>query len=81
MEKAARDVVYIVQHVHEFDDDSEDIKMIGAFTTREAAEQAVKQVSTAEGFRDTPEGFHINAYELDKIHWEEGYITYTYPRK
>ncbi len=81
MEKVARDVVYIVQHVHEFDDDSEDVKMIGAFATLEAAEQAVKQLCTAEGFRDTLEGFHIDAYELDKVHWEEGYITYTYPHK
>jgi hypothetical protein len=67
--------VYIVQHVHEFDDGSEDIKFIGVYSTHQKAEEAVKRLSTQVGFCETQEGFYIDEYELDKDHWTEGYIT------
>lgn len=67
--------VYIVQHVHEFDDGSEDIKFIGVYSTYQKAEEAVKRLSTQIGFCETLEGFHIDEYIVDKDHWIEGYIT------
>jgi hypothetical protein len=27
------------------------------------------------GFRDYPEGFHIDEYQLDQDQWREGFIT------
>jgi hypothetical protein len=71
----ARMKTYVVQHVHEFEDDSEDIKFIGVYSTFEKAEQAVRRLSMEVGFCDTPEGFHISEYEIDEDHWTEGFIT------
>lgn len=67
--------VYIVQHVHEFEDSHEDYKFIGVYSTRQKAEEAVSRLRTKDGFRNIPEGFEIDEYELDEDHWTEGYVT------
>ncbi len=67
--------VFTVQHVHEFDDGHEDLKFIGVYSTRPKAEDAVNRLKSQEGFRDLPEGFEVDEYELDEDHWTEGYIT------
>ncbi len=69
--------VFVLQHVHTFDDGEEDIKMIGVYSSRGQAKAALERVSTAEGFRDVPEGFSIDLYILDEDHWTEGYVTVT----
>lgn len=70
--------VYIVQHVHEFDDDREDIKLIGIYSSIENAQGAVQRLGDQPGFRDTPEGFEIDTYILDHDNWTEGYVTVKY---
>jgi hypothetical protein len=67
--------VFLVQHVHVLEDREEDVKTIGIYSTREAAERAVERLKLQPGFRDTPEGFTIDMYRLDQDHWEEGYVT------
>ena len=66
-------LVFVVQHVHEFEYDTDDIKMIGVYATREDALAAVSRLGTKPGFKETPDGFHISEYELGKDHWEQGY--------
>lgn len=67
--------VWIVQHVHEFNDEDEDVKFIGVYRSQESAERAVERLKLQPGFKDAIEGFHIDEYELDKDHWVEGYFT------
>ncbi len=67
--------VYVLQHVHEFKDGEEDVKMIGVYSTQEQAEAAVGRMRLQPGFSDTPKGFCIDRYPLDQDHWSEGYIT------
>ena len=45
----------------------------------DAAEAARIRTSGLEGFRDAPDGFLIDRYELDRDHWQEGYITVPVP--
>ncbi|GBF07447.1 hypothetical protein DAERI_140108 [Deinococcus aerius] len=66
--------VFIVQHVHEFGDGNEDVKMIGVYSDRASAEAAVERLSRQPGFRDCPEGFHVDAYRLGEDHWTSGYV-------
>lgn len=66
---------FILQHVHEADDGTEDVKFIGVYSSREAAQAAVKRLCRAPGFVETPEGFSIDEYQLDQDHWAEGYIS------
>ena len=70
--------VFLLWHVHEFPDGEEDAKLIGVYSTREKAEQARQRLAVHPGFRELPEGFQVSAYQLDRDHWTEGYVTETH---
>jgi hypothetical protein len=67
--------VYVLQHVHSFQDGTEDVKLIGVYSSRENAQGAISRLSQAPGFSDAPAGFHIDEYQVDKDQWVEGYST------
>ncbi len=67
--------VFVVHHVAsaDRDDSGADIKLIGVFSTRSLANDAVLQLSTLQGFRQFPTSFHIDQYVLDAKYWTEGF--------
>ncbi len=67
--------VWLLQHIHEFDDGSEDVKLIGAFASREEGEAAQAAVASQPGFSEMPQGFSLNECRLGVIYWPEGYVT------
>ena len=77
--------VFVVQHAHSLPDGSDDVKLIGVYATREDALEAIGRLAHQPGFADHPEicdpsnsaeqGFHIDAYEIGKDHWQEGFVT------
>jgi hypothetical protein len=69
--------VYVLQHEHVIEDDMEDVKFIGVYSSREKAQAAIARLSQAPGFAVAVDGFHIDEYQLDKDHWVEGYSTLT----
>jgi hypothetical protein len=68
-------IVFVVQHVHTFKNKEEDVKFIGVFSSNENAKRAVARLKKLPGFSRSPKGFYIDRYELDKVHWEEGFIS------
>lgn len=67
--------VWLLQHVHAFDDGNEDVKLIGVYVSREDAEAAQRTVWQMPGFRETPEGFSISEHRLGVTGWTEGFVT------
>ena len=67
--------VFLLHHVHEFEDGSEDVKLIGVYSSLERAEVARQRVVSLPGFREHPEGFHVDRYLVDVDHWTDGYVT------
>jgi hypothetical protein len=67
-------VVFVVEHVHLIADE-EEVKLIGVYSTRDAAQKAIDRLKVQPGFRDTPTGFSVDEYTLDEDNWAEGYIT------
>ena len=69
--------VFLLWHVHEFDDGHEDLKVIGVYSTRAKAESGLSAVRHQPGFCDLPGGFVIGECRLDPIvpGWSEGYAT------
>jgi hypothetical protein len=67
--------VYVLHHSHDLESEETDIKLIGVYSTKEKAKRAISKLSVQPGFKDTREGFNIDRYEIDKEHWEEGFIT------
>lgn len=68
-------IVFVLWHVHKFEDGSEDEKCIGVYRTKDLAAAAAERLRTKPGFVDAPDGFVIDPYQLDQDCWEEGYTT------
>ena len=47
--------------------------MLGIYSTREEAENAINFLSNKPGFRDSLDDFLIDEYEIDKICWSSGF--------
>lgn len=73
--------VYVLMHAHELDEGEDDIKLIGCYRTEEAARAAISRLLLQPGFRDHPQGFTIDAFELDADHWVKGFITVYTPER
>lgn len=65
--------VWIVFHGEDEEDSPCQMKIIGIFSSREAAEQAVDAVRVLPGFREWPELFHMDEYRIDETHWTSGF--------
>lgn len=70
------DIVYLVEHSYEIGEFDE-IKHIGIYSTKEKAEEVVEKYKLLPGFKNYTDGFYISECELDKNHWEEGFIKWT----
>ncbi|MFK7900988.1 MAG: hypothetical protein AB8B61_09550 [Cyclobacteriaceae bacterium] len=68
--------VFILQHSYDLDG-CDETKLIGVYSTKHEAENAVHRLREQEGFKRTIEGFEIDEYEINKDHWTEGFITLT----
>jgi hypothetical protein len=66
--------VFVLQHCHSVGDDCEDTKLIGVYSSRSTAENALRQMETKLGFAQS-DGFSIDEYELDVSHWTDGFVT------
>ena len=67
--------VFVLHHVHTFDEGDEDVKMIGVYSSSALATLAIERLRLQPGFCDAPDGFTIDKYSVDVDHWEEGYVT------
>ena len=57
-------------------EEADDIKILGLFSTRERAEQAVRSASTQPGFVKALGSFHILQWPLDEKQWVNGPVTW-----
>ncbi len=62
--------VYVLTHSHlvSDEDEDEDEKLLGVFSSAEAAAGAQRQAQTLPGFRDSPKEFATTVYSLDTVH-------------
>ena len=67
--------VYLLWHVHTDDDDVDDEKLIGVYSTEEKAKDAIERLKEKPGFRDYPDGFEICDDVVDRDSWTEGFIS------
>jgi len=59
------------------DENDTDDKLIGVYGSAAGANEARIRQLRFEGFRDYPDCFHVDEYEVDKDAWSEGFITVT----
>lgn len=68
-------IAHLLWHVREDDAHKDDAKLIGVYSSGEAASAAITRLNDQPGFRDHVAGFEIDAYEIDKDHWAEGFVS------
>jgi len=71
----ATDEVFVLQHAYERADGEDEVKFIGVYSTLVKAEEAVARLKQQPGFKDHPNDFCIDRYEIDKDHWLDGFIS------
>jgi len=59
---------YLLVHMYESFSGVVQHKMIGLYNSRDDAESAILRLINQPGFKDFPEKFIINEYELNKIY-------------
>jgi hypothetical protein len=62
--------VIVLSHVSH----SGDGKLIGVYSSESEANAAVGRVRSQPGFKNEPEGFILDRYELNKDQWAEGFV-------
>jgi hypothetical protein len=75
--------VWLLWYVPPGGDDRDEYMLIGVYSSREAALEAVARLADQPGFREHPDviddldlaGFFMVPYRLDQDHWTEGYRT------
>jgi hypothetical protein len=67
--------VYLLWHSHPTGVNEKNEKLIGVYTTKEAARATQHRFVALPGFSSCPEGFEIAAYEIGMDHWTERYFT------
>ena len=50
------------------------VKVVGIYSSREMAENALERTRVLPGFAEEPQGFSIETYEIDKDHWPRGFV-------
>jgi len=77
--------LYLVQHLH-IVNNNEDLKIIGIYSSKNRAIEAVNRMISLPGFKDYPHivdpmndenenGFYIDEYIIDEDNWCEGFVT------
>jgi hypothetical protein len=67
--------VFVLQHVARQDQPDEDVKFIGVYSNRQLAIAATNALKNLPGFRDYPNGFHIDEYQVNQNHWTDGFVS------
>ena len=69
-------MVFLVKHVHKHGLVGREVtRIIGIYSSRELADEAVSRLKLAPGFRDSLSGFSIDEYEKNADNWAGGFET------
>ena len=65
--------VFLLWHSYDVGGGETEDKLLGVYSSREAAERRVGTARRLPGFIDQPNDFEISEYELDRDGWTEGF--------
>jgi hypothetical protein len=67
--------VYLLWHGDDLDAEGPEAKLLGVYSSEEAARDRINRSAALPGFIDYPEHFQIVPYQVDKDNWPEGFVT------
>lgn len=72
--------IYILEHVIPKLDGEDEMKMLGVYSSRQKARDAVKKYKRLPGFKRYPRNFCVSRSEINKMEWAEGFVSMKPPR-
>jgi hypothetical protein len=66
--------VFLLEHFYE-DEEYDIVTTIGVYSSNYKAQQAIEKLKKLNKFKDHPDDFIIEEYEIDKDEWTEGFFT------
>ncbi len=57
------------------EEDGDDLKILGAYSSEQKAQERLVRAGELPGFRDEPDCFLVDTYTLDEDRWTDGFIT------
>lgn len=72
--------VYLLWHTHDLadgtgDEPDVDAKLLGVYSSSQQAEARIARARQLPGFSDSPDGFQVEEYTVDRDEWAEGFVT------
>jgi hypothetical protein len=71
----ALEKAYLLHHIIEHDNGYEDVKLIGVFSSRKKASDALIKRMFLPEFKDYIDGFSIDKEIINTTDWDEGFVT------
>ena len=72
-------VVYLLWHGDDVDDETPDAKLLGVYSSEEVAQDRIARSATLPGFAEHPDDFLITRYAIDEDQWTSGYVEIEFP--
>ena len=57
------------------EEEGDDLKMLGAYSTEQKAEERIERARALPGFRDEPDCFRIDCCTVDDDQWTDGFVS------
>ncbi|HEU4580221.1 MAG TPA: hypothetical protein VFS67_18320 [Polyangiaceae bacterium] len=67
--------VFLLQHTRELPDGTDDVKLIGVYSSEQRGRAAITALLGRPGFCEHPAGFELSPYDLDATHWADGFAS------
>jgi len=67
--------LFLLYYIFEFKDGHEDVKIIGAFSSKKKAKTALTNIKKIPELKKARKYFFIHENSIGRISWEEGFIT------
>ncbi|MGL5928752.1 MAG: hypothetical protein ACRCY8_07445 [Dermatophilaceae bacterium] len=61
------------------DDELDDVKLLGVYSSSDAVAAAVFRARDRPGFSDEPDCFTTDVYTVDEDNWVDGFVTIPWP--
>lgn len=58
-----------------FDEEYDDFKIVGVYSSPEAAQNGMERTRKLAGFQDEPDCFIVDTYTLDEDCWTDGFVS------
>jgi hypothetical protein len=67
-------VVFLLWHGDDVNEEAPDPKLLGVYSSEEAARDRIARSAAVPGFVKYPDDFLISPYSVDKDQWLEGFM-------